>query len=219
MGWVLGCRGKRFDQIAREAEWRDTAEYARAQDLRPRGPGQKAAFGFGIGGGNGKDVADMECRVEIAEEIGEAAGARERDGAWPFAIAHAIHAARADAPARGPAVGKCARHGVRQAPTAPLVEIGVAVLAPVAAAKANRKYQSIVAHRARPPERRGRIGPAVTSRVHVNPYPATTPGFQGAIGSGNHRLGMDITLHLQSLIFGLVNGLTGRVFPHRYLES
>ena len=48
VGWVLGCRGKRFDQIAREAEWRDTAEYARAQDLRPRRPGQKASLGFGI---------------------------------------------------------------------------------------------------------------------------------------------------------------------------
>ena len=75
VSWVSGCQGKRFDQVAREAERRDAAEDARAQNLRPRGPGQKAALGFGIGGGNGEDISGMERRVEIAEEIGEAAGA------------------------------------------------------------------------------------------------------------------------------------------------
>ena len=74
MGWVLGSRGKRFDQVAREAERRNAAEDASAQDLRPRGPGQNAALGLGICGGNGKDVAGTERRVAIAEEIGETAG-------------------------------------------------------------------------------------------------------------------------------------------------
>ena len=51
---------------------------------------RQAALGFGTGGDNGEDVSGMERRGEIAEETGEAAGARERDGAWPFAIAHAM---------------------------------------------------------------------------------------------------------------------------------
>ena len=192
---------KRFDQVARGVERRDAAEDARAQNLRPRSPGQKAALGFGIGGGNGEDVSGMERRVEIAEEIGEAAGARERDGAWPLAIAHAIHAAQADAPARGRAVGKSVRHSVRQTPTASPVEVGVTVLAPVAAAQANRKSQSVVALRARLRERRRRVGPAVTSCAHVNSFPAATPGFQGALGCAINDLECYYMTCTQSLVF------------------
>lgn len=216
---VLGGQGKGFDQVAREAARRDAAEDALAQNFRPRGPGQKTVLGFGIGGGNGEDVSGMERRVEITEEIGEAAGARERDGAWPLAIAHAIHSAQADAPARGRAVGKNVRYGVRQTPAAPPVKVGVIALAPVTAAQADRKSQSVVTHRAHLPVERGKVGSAVTICVHVKSCPAATPGLQEhlVLQSIFGMLYYNITFP-RSLIFGPVGDLTGQDFRAAILK-
>lgn len=148
------------------AKGRNSAENAGLKDLGARSTRQKPGLGPGIGCRNGQNVLRVTRWVQVAEEVGEAIGGRERDGAGAFALAHAIHAPQAHAQPGGLAACEGCDDRAGQAPPAALIEIGVAQFAPVAAAQANGKSYISVVHRPRLP---ARVGQGQGVRVGARP--------------------------------------------------